>query len=847
MKLTILNMRYTLFSLLVFLGNELAAWAQDPFPYSTDSTSLTVWNGEKYVPVKVKGMNLGVAIPGTFPSELNVTKAQYWNWFTKIREAGYNTLRVYTLHYPKFYQVLDSFNRGHRNDPLLLFHGVWLEEELTGYDGDLFFIQNAFSQEIRDNVNCVHGNNVIAQRPGKAYGTYDTDISQWVLGYIIGREVHPDEVLHTNELYPERTAFEGTYLSVEDVHASEVFIVSMMDLLLNHEQTNYTTQRPISFSSWPSLDPLSHPQEPNRYEDTAHIDISKVDHSRAKAGIFVSYHAYPYYPDFMSHDTTYEGYADYMGQNSYLGYLTKMKEFYSGLPLIIAEFGVPSSWGIAHYAQSGMHHGGFSEKEQGELNIRMFQNQLEAGCGGGIQFAWIDEWFKRTWITDPMDYLADRRILWQNITAAEQNFGLIGFRKTNNDFANWETFCPTCGVSKIQARADFAFLNLRLHMPETLPVADTVWIALDTYDATLGESVLPNGKTVSNRAEFGLMITNYKAELYVTQAYDLFGIWHGASSPAQLYHSVPADGAPWEIVRWKNNANDEEVQFIGSLKVNRLNLPPSSMDAVTITSEYIDIRLPWTLINVLDPSMFRVIHDDRGTAVKEDMISDGIAVTVFYNGEEFTPSTRYTWETWNHALNTEEYMKDSYLTIRERLPLLPGALVAFADQYEMKVDEMLQADEASGLLFNDRHFDGSVVEAVLVQNVQHGQLFLQPDGAFAYIPGNGFSGTDTFTYRLISGNNQSEAVTVRIAVQGAPAGDGFVSVYPNPATNSATIQSEAAIDEVEVFNSIGVKILEQDIHATQGNIDLSTFADGYYMVRCVSGGQTFNGRIVVAK
>lgn len=840
-------MMRTLFSLLFISIFFISNAQEQAFPYSTDSTSLTVWNGEKYVPIHVKGMNLGVAIPGTFPSELNVSKAQYWNWFTKIREAGYNTLRVYTLHYPKFYQTLDSFNRVHQTDPLLLFHGVWLEEELPGYNNDLYFIQDAFTQEINDNLNCVHGNNIIQPRPGKAHGIYDTDISRWVLGYIIGREVHAEEVLHTNELYPDSTHFHGNYLSVEDVHASEVFIVRMMDLLIGLEDANYSTQRPVSFSSWPTLDPLEHPDEINIYEDSAHIDLSKVDHSRAKAGIFISYHAYPYYPDFVSRQADYQDYYDYMGQNSYLGYLTKMKEYYNDLPLIIAEFGVPSSWGIAHYAQSGMNHGGFSEKEQGELNIRMFENQVAAGCGGGIQFAWIDEWFKRTWITDPMDYLADRRILWQNVTAAEQNFGLIGFRKTNNDFFNWESFCATCPISQIQSKADFGYLNMRLHTQQALPIDDTVWIALDTYAENLGESILPNGKTVANRAEFTIMITNYKAELYVTEAYDLFGIWHGTSEPSQLYHSIPTDGAPWKIVRWKNNSLENEVQFIGSLKVNRLDLPPSSMDAVTITPGYIDIKLPWTLIQFLDPSMLRVIHDYRNTAVKEDTISSGVAMTVFFQGQEFTPSTRYAWETWNHALNTEEYLKDSYFTVKERLPVIPGALVAFTDSYNAPVDEVLTVNAETGVFVNDRHFDGNAAQVALVQNTMHGQLYLQPDGAFAYIPGNGFVGTDTFTYQLISGSHQSEPVTVRIEVQGIPEGDGFLTIYPNPVTNSATVVSETVIDHVEMYNSIGGKIFTQDIHAVQGNIDLSAYADGYYLLRCYSGGQVFNGRVVIAK
>ena len=56
----------------------------------------------------------------------------------------------------------------------------------------------------------------------------------------------------------------------------------------------------------------------------------------------------------------------------------------------------------------------------------MFDNITESGCAGGIQFSLIDEWFKQTWITNPYSN-AEYRHHWHNITAPEQNFGILSY------------------------------------------------------------------------------------------------------------------------------------------------------------------------------------------------------------------------------------------------------------------------------------------------------------------------------------------------------------------------------------------------------------------------------------
>ncbi len=821
--------------------------SDNSIPYSTDATHLTVWNGEKYVPLFIKGINMGIATPGTFPGELAASRADYGRWFKLIREAGFNTIRLYTLHYPHFYEVLDSFNVANPQQPLLFFQGVWLEEEVPGYDEDLYTLSPYFEQELKDNVDAVHGSKEITSRVGKAYGTYKVDASRWLMGYIIGREIHPPEVLHTNERHAGDTSYKGRYFSIANASAAETWATKQIDLLVSWEADKYKTQRPVSFSSWPTLDPLHHPGEVNLYEDVVTIDLAKMDRSKAAAGYFASYHAYPYYPDFMSRDAAYTGTSDYLGQNSYLGYLKALKQHYKNIPLVIGEFGAPSSWGVAHYAQSGIHHGGMDETTQGKNNLRMLRNIEIAGGGGGIQFALMDEWFKRTWITDPMDFNPDRRVLWHNVTAAEQNFGLLGFRKEGPATQPWQQFCADCPVKAIEAGANFTYLNLKLSIEKALQVDDTLWIALDTYAADLGEQILPNGKKVENRAEFALMITNDKAELYVTEAYDLYGIWHGTSSSKQVYRSVATSGAPWNIVRWRNNNNDQEVQYIGSLRLNRLGLPPTSMDAVTLKEKSIEIKLPWTLLNFTDPSAASVMHDDPTIAGRQEMTSDGVAAIVFYKKESYATTSRFKWENWSNTSAAMEYKKASYVIASQYMRTLPGNPVARQDVYTLHVGQLGEVKANQGLLKNDLSLDGSPMEAVLTKGPAHGQLILYRDGGFVYLPEEGRTGTVTFTYAILTGSNQSEPVTVILQLEGTPTGNGFATLYPNPTQGKVHIDAKAVIDRLELYNNVGMLVFRQMVNAKEVRFDLSYLSSGMYLVKLYSAKESLTRKVILVK
>lgn len=842
-----------IFTLILIVAlSGLRAQQSTPLPFSTDSNYITVWNGATYEPVFIKGVNLGIARPGTYPGELAASRDDYQRWFTEIKAAGFNCIRLYTLHFPTFYEELRNYNLKNPQQPLFFFQGVWLNEEIAGYDHDLYMLADTFKTEIRENIDCVHGNCTIRERFGKASGIYTADVSQWHLGFLIGREIYPEEVLKTNQKNKDINSFKGKILEIENASASEAWVTEKLNYTVEYERKKYNTERPVSASSWPTLDPIKHPLETVRMEDTAQIDLSKVKLLDAPAGLFISYHAYPYYPDFISNTPEYQKYSDEFGANSYVGYLTDLKSHYKRLPLLIAEVGVPSSWAAAHYTSNGMNHGGFDEKSQGDTDMRLLSNIKKTGMAGGIHFAWIDEWFKNTWLTDIVDF--GDKILWHNVTAAEQNFGLKKF-VAKNDWVTVQDYSDK-EIKKLSAKAGFSFLELKLDLKNKFDLLGECWIALDTYDGKLGESVLPNGKTVNSRSEFVLHITQYAAQLYVTQAYDLYGLWHGERVPTQQFKSVVSDGAPWNIVRWKNNAGYMDVQYVGDLKLNKSIQPASSLDAVTVFENKIEIRIPWSYINIVDPSKPWVFdaHDDADGKYKEYKLSDGVVFSVWYKNEFYSHDNRFTWKSWSAVpvKDVEETTKASYWVMYNQLSKYNTKATVFPDNYTMPdtARTVFSVDAANGVLKNDFDMDSKVLSAVLTDAPANGFVDLKADGSFVYIPRKGFEGVDRFKYAIFDEKDLSSGALVSIDVKKQVAkyytgNPGIFKIFPNPASGSFTIQGKVNIYSVSLLDSSGRMFREDIISAKNKTIDISDLRQGIYFVLTNIGGQFYSEKLIV--
>ena len=665
-------------------------------PFKTLTDFIAVKEGNEYNALILKGINLGSSPPGYFPGEIAyaITASMYERWIKMMGESGFNSVRVYTLHPPVFYEKLAEYNIRHSEHPLYLFQGIWLDEiedPKSGKEYDLMQRKESFQAGIREVVDCVHGKNSIPFRMGKAYGDYITDISPWVAGFIIGREISPQEVDSTNKFHNDISSWNGNFFSIAGASASEVFVTQMLNEAANYEMTNYSNKRTVSLSSWPTLDPLVHPTEIYTDEDKASIDITKISENNGASMLFASYHAYPYYPDFINNEPLYRTFTDEKGPDSYLGYLTSLKEHYNNVPLIIAEFGVPSSWGNAHASFSGMGHGGLSETQQGESDIRLLKNIVYAGCGGGFMFSWMDEWFKPTWIVSYLeafgkteaDNIIPTRQLWHNLASPEQNFGLIGFDNADPpDWVNYSLRSDNSTISSIKASNDNSLFYLDITLSDLPQDGDTILVAFDTYLSGRGESVLPDGTITGNRAEFVLSAIKGmdSTSLFVTEAYNMNGLTprFNLTKPEQKFRSTITNGAPWKLMKWITSEFEGTIFNIGRMPAgNSREFSAGEREAVIWYDNHLIIRIPWTMLYYYDPTQMSVIDgavsSDGGYSFKiTEKVSEGIAITVVDKNELTETTSRYSWATWLTTPSTKERTKKSLDIISSGLQNIPG-------------------------------------------------------------------------------------------------------------------------------------------------------------------------------
>lgn len=175
------------------------------YKFKTEGKSFYVYKNGGWQEELMTGVNIGASEPALFPGDLTISYDTYLRWFEYISEMNCNCVRVYTTMRPQFYLALRDFNEK-AEKPVYLYQGIWVNEDDIERLGDVYAenekILSGFKTDAISLVDVIHGNALIPESAGKASGTYRTDVSRWLAGWIIGIEWDPNLVLNTNEQHP---------------------------------------------------------------------------------------------------------------------------------------------------------------------------------------------------------------------------------------------------------------------------------------------------------------------------------------------------------------------------------------------------------------------------------------------------------------------------------------------------------------------------------------------------------------------------------------------------------------------------------------------------------------------
>lgn len=645
----------------------------------------------------MRGVNIGATEPGLFPGDLTISYDTYYRWFGYISEMNCNCIRIYTLMPPQFYQALGDFNKKAKNK-LYLYQGIWVNEEDIERLSDTYAenekILNDFTTDAVNLVNVIHGKAKIAETAGEAYGTYNTDVSPWLVGWIIGIEWDPNFVINTNNQHPDKKDYDGKYLYTQTASPFEAFLCRVGDALIKHEAETYKFQVPLAFSNWITTDPLTHPNEPHFDEDKTTVNTENVKSRNFGPGMFASYHIYPYYPDSLNYQEDYLEYTDDSGKvNTYEAYLEDLKLAHT-MPIIVAEFGIPTSRGMGHESVMGYNQGMVDETAQGAMLIDMLGSIENAKYAGGIVFTWQDEWFKRTWNNVMFD-IADRRPYWSNIQTTEQCFGLLAFDPgkesmaayVDGDVSEWKNTQPTVttGQGKLYIKSDERYLYIMLDAGNYDFEKDTLLIPINTI-ADQG-----NLKAAQYNAEFDtaadfLIYINGKdnSHIYVDRYYDAFNYYFLESKKlsdikAEENAGVKNSGM-FDIMRLcygynltvkgTNQVVPDKAYETGKLRYGNGN--PEADDYKSLSDFYfkngkLEIRIPWQLLNVMDPSGKQQISDFRKTQVISPQAYQsfdfGFAYRTGAESLKITLGGSYEYNGWNTP-TWHERLKPAYYELQ---------------------------------------------------------------------------------------------------------------------------------------------------------------------------------------
>lgn len=673
-----------------------------------ENEKLYIADGNDFKEFQIKGVNLGLGKPGFYATEMAITKEEYLKWFKQIQDMGANAIRVYTLGPTAFYEALYEYNINNKN-PLYLIHGVSVDDYLINsiYSANDKEFYDPFLKDCKIVIDAIHGK-YKRKSSGFTSGFYKWDVSPWVYGYILGVDWESTIVTYTNLDTSEVEQYDGKYIYTRDANAFEIFLAKIGDEVIEYETTHYNEQRILAFSNWATTDPFNYDIKiAELLKKSASIDVEKIKAKNTfEAGFFASYHVYPYYPDYCKYMQVHE-------KNTYFQYL-KMLNVHHEIPVVISEFGVPSSRGGATNDEPfGRNQGNMSEKEQGKAIVSMYKDIIASGSNGAIVFNWQDEWYKRIWNT-MSDVDLQSTSYWSDYQTNVQYFGLLSFDPgkeksicyVDGNKSDWskDDLINDDNNAKLYMKYDEKFIYFMVEKNGFDVSSDKLYISIDTL-STQGSTKMENPLVeMSAAADFVIAINGVEdSRILVQERYDTINALFSSQISTNDFFSMqfpeknsskfnkiylllqkekffmrsdyydvnPLDDLELNF-RDFNILNNLQYTVMDKYETGKLtygNANPESVDFNSLADfcagdGFVEVKIPWQLLNFADPTKM-YIHDDYYDAYGVEYVQIDYMNVGAGDGSEKINMTRFKLKPIGKEPEYHERLKQSYYILKD--------------------------------------------------------------------------------------------------------------------------------------------------------------------------------------
>lgn len=659
----------------------------------TKGKDIYIAKNDKWEKLEIVGVGLDSTKPGAFPSENLVSEEDYLRWIKDIYDMGANCIKVSNLMGANFYKALDKFNKDKKN-PIYLMQGIYFDEKLlkNGKDPQGSKASSAFKDNIKLVIDSVHGNPYNKEKPD-ILQVYKTDISKYVIGYSLGIQFAKHDLIYT-EIMNNKKPYDGKYMYTDKNSSSfESYLAKMGDYAVDYEFSTYKKQSLISFIGTSAHHIASSVENPNKKnilssKDTNEefknfIDVEDIKAKRGlKTGIVASYNIYPSYTELKEYDGN-------IGK-----YFEDINKHYS-IPVIIGEIGVPSSRSGGDFNEN-IDKGYITEQEQGKALVDIYKAVKKSKLAGCFIFEFQDSWYSSSWNTKDNKIL-DRSAYWSDAQTYSQSFGLMTFepgrlKVTPYPDDKLDEWSEKNVISKekdysLSMQSDEKYLYFMIKSSDKTSLKkDDIYIDLDTTPKSGSKKSTQYGLQFDNPVDFIIKINDKGNSMVMAQEYyNGFDFYENKSlyekRPDLIKHTPDMDyfspiyieTRPKMFIKSQGETKEKVTYETG--KLTKGNSNPESKDFNSAAdyymgNDYVEVRIPWALLNFMDPSTKQIADDFYENFKTKPMnINDiNVGVTIKENEKVITriKSTPYKLNGWS-VPKYHERLKKSYYILKEEL------------------------------------------------------------------------------------------------------------------------------------------------------------------------------------